>query len=142
MPMDPPAFMLASFSMFEAEYSICRVAIVYTDRLLKDQNYDEFNESCLMPPISTVVCTLSLPNFFPLVISIINGKNLHEFEADGKMAIDDGDTGQEDISSIGMKESAKLGIHSGGEPMMDTVQQSEGNSCANLVGAETEIRLL
>lgn len=77
-----------------------------------------------------------------LIIEITNGKNLHEFEVDGKMAIDDGDTGQVDISSIGMKESAKLGIHSGGEPMMESVQQSEGNSCANLVGAETEIRLV
>ena len=77
-----------------------------------------------------------------LIIEITNGKNLHEFEVDGKMAIDDGDTGQVDILSIGMKESAKLGIHSGGEPMMESVQQSEGNSCANLVGAETEIRLV
>ena len=71
MPLDPPSFMLASFSMFEAEYSLWRVAIVYTDRLLKDQNYDEFNESCLMPPFGTVVCTLSLPNFFPLVLNVM-----------------------------------------------------------------------
>ncbi|KAK9997809.1 hypothetical protein SO802_017412 [Lithocarpus litseifolius] len=50
MPMDPPSFMLASFSMSEANYQLWSGAIVYTDSLLKDQNYDEFSESCLMPP--------------------------------------------------------------------------------------------
>ena len=69
MPMDPPSFMLTLFSMFEAEYLLWRGALVYTNHLLKDQNYDEFGESCLMPPFSIVVCTLSLPNFLPLVLN-------------------------------------------------------------------------
>ena len=47
--------------MFEAEYLLWRGALVYTNHLLKDQYYDEFSESCLMPPFSIVVCTLSLP---------------------------------------------------------------------------------
>ncbi|GMY32013.1 increased DNA methylation 1 isoform X2 [Fagus crenata] len=76
------------------------------------------------------------------IIDLVKGKNLQEIEADGKMSIEDGDTGQVDTSSIEMNDSAKLIIHTGGEPMIESAQQSDGNSCANQVGAETEIRLV
>ena len=76
------------------------------------------------------------------IIDLVKGKNLQEIEADGKMSIKDGDTGQVDTSSIEMNDSAKLIIHTGGEPMIESAQQSDGNSCANQVGAEMEIRLV
>ena len=61
--MDPLAFMLTPLSMSDVEYQLWKGGIAYAERPLGDQNYDEFNEGHLMPPIPIKVCTSSFPFF-------------------------------------------------------------------------------
>ena len=44
-------FMLTPYSMTNAEYNSWGSGISYVEQLLEGSNYDEFNITCLMPPL-------------------------------------------------------------------------------------------
>lgn len=54
--------------MSDAEYQLWRGGIAYAERLLDDQNYDEFSESHLMFPFPIEVCASSFPSLLPLCL--------------------------------------------------------------------------
>jgi len=56
--------MLAPLSMTKAEYQLWRNSIPYAEQLVSDLDYEEFNETRLMPFFSILACILSLSSFF------------------------------------------------------------------------------
>ena len=49
--MDPPEFILAPFSMNDAEYDLWRPGIPYTGRVTDELDYYDFSDTCFMPPL-------------------------------------------------------------------------------------------
>ena len=68
--MDPPQFMLAPLFMTDAKYQLWKNDIPYARRLVDDLDYDEFNETRLIPFLVAEVFTLSL--YFPFFFSCIS----------------------------------------------------------------------
>ena len=70
VPMDPPVFMLAPLSMTDVEYQLWRSGIPYTQWVSDELDYEEFNDTRLMPsltptpwgPLNLHKCILSLEN--------------------------------------------------------------------------------
>ena len=58
VPMDPPVFMLSPLSMTNAEYQLWRSGIPYTQRVLDELDYEEFNDTRLMTSLTLAVCVL------------------------------------------------------------------------------------
>lgn len=56
--MDPSMFMLAPLSMTDAEYQLWRSGIPYTQQVLDELDYGEFNDTRLMPSLTAAVCVL------------------------------------------------------------------------------------
>ena len=60
VPIDPLEFILAPLSMTDAKYQLWRSGILYTQRVSKERDYDEFNNTRLMPSLTPTVYSLSL----------------------------------------------------------------------------------
>ena len=58
--MDPLMFMLALLSMTETEYQLCRNGIPYAQSVTNELDYDEFNDTHLMPSLTPKACALPL----------------------------------------------------------------------------------
>ena len=69
--MDPLVFMLALHSMMDAEYQLWRSVIPYTQQVSDELDYEEFNDTRLMPSLTLVVCVLpshSFPSFLCTIL--------------------------------------------------------------------------
>ena len=60
VPMDPLEFILTPLSMTDAKYQLWRSGILYTQQVSEEMDYDEFNNTCLMPSLTPTVYSLSL----------------------------------------------------------------------------------
>ena len=69
VPMDPPVFMLAPLSMTDVEYQLRRSGIPYTKWVSDELDYEEFNDTCLMPSFTLAAC--ALPSLAPTVQFLI-----------------------------------------------------------------------
>ena len=70
VPIDPLKFILAPLSMTDAKYQLWRSSILYTQRVSKERDYDEFNNTRLMPSLTPTVYSLSLSLSFSFTIFI------------------------------------------------------------------------
>ena len=59
VPMDPLVFMLAPRSMTDAKYSQWRPSIPFTDQVIDESNYEEFNGTHLMPSLIVPIFVLA-----------------------------------------------------------------------------------
>ena len=57
--MEPLVFMLAPRSMMDAEYSQWRPSIPFTDQVIDESNYEEFNGTHLMPSLIVPIFVLA-----------------------------------------------------------------------------------
>ena len=60
--------MLAPLFMTDVEYQLQRSGIPYAERFVDEMDYNEFNETCLMPSLIAEVCILSLLMSLPLFL--------------------------------------------------------------------------
>ena len=70
-PMDLLDFMLALLSMTNAKYPLWRNGIPYTQWVSDELDYEEFNDTRLMPSLSPAICVLpfhSFPFFFCIAL--------------------------------------------------------------------------
>lgn len=65
VPVDPLVFILALYSMTNAEYNLWRPGIPFTNRVTDELDYDEFSGTHLLPSLTVPVCILAL--LFPLI---------------------------------------------------------------------------
>ena len=71
--MDPSVFMLAPLSMTNAKYQLWRSGIPYTQQVSDELDYEEFNDTHLMPSLTPTVCVLPSYSFpFFLCIALLN----------------------------------------------------------------------
>ena len=59
VPMDPLVFMLALRSMTDAKYNQWRPSIPFTDQVIDESNYEEFNGTHLMPSLIIPIFVLA-----------------------------------------------------------------------------------
>ena len=72
VPTEPPKFMLTPRSMTIMKYDLWGLGIPYTKLVTDEVDNDEFNETCLMPFLTTVICVLASLIFFqPFIICIL-----------------------------------------------------------------------
>ena len=64
VPMDPLVFMLAPHSMMDTEYDLWGPSIPFTNQVMDELDYDEFNRTRLMPSLTVLVCVLAPLIFF------------------------------------------------------------------------------
>ena len=74
--MDPLVFMLAPLSMMDAEYRLQRSGIPYTQQVTDELDYEEFNNTHLMPYLPLAVCVL-LSHSFPFFLCIASHNDVH-----------------------------------------------------------------
>ena len=76
VPMDPPMFMLTLMSMTDIEYQLWRNGIPYTQRVSDELDYEEFNDTCLMPSFTPAVSVLP-SHSFPFFLCITSHNDVH-----------------------------------------------------------------
>ena len=77
--MDPPEFMLAPYSMIDAEYNTWGSGISYVERLLEGLDYEEFNLTCLMPSLTVLVYVQTMVLCFLLLSWLVMTTNMGNF---------------------------------------------------------------
>ena len=71
VPMDLLEFILAPLSMTNAKYHLWRSGIPYTQWVSNELDYEEFNNTRLMPSLTLAICVLpfhSFPFFFRIAL--------------------------------------------------------------------------
>ena len=73
IPIDPTEFMLAPYSMTDAEYNSCESGVPYVERILEELDYEEFSLPCLMPSLTVQVYAQSLLLLFLFPYLVCHG---------------------------------------------------------------------
>ena len=72
----PLVFILALLSMTDAEYQLWRSSIPYTWQVSNKLDYEEFNDTRLMPSLTPMVCVLP-SHSFPFFLYITSHNDVH-----------------------------------------------------------------
>lgn len=85
--LDPLVFILAPFSITDVEYQLWRNDLPYAKRVMDKLDYDEFNDTCLMPSSLLRTCSSS-SHLFPFFLCIASHDDIQKLGPAASAPID------------------------------------------------------